>query len=134
MITNYLTTSISRSSSGHGHYLNSLLGAITLLFLLLAVDRAFADSATWDLNPGSGDWNTAANWTPMTVPNGPADIATFGLSNTSNISISASTEVNGIVFTAAATNPYLITVNDGVALTLSVRALRTIPESQTIWK
>ena len=26
----------------------------------------------------SGDWNTAANWMPNTVPNGPSDIATFG--------------------------------------------------------
>ena len=31
---------------------------------------AHADSATWDLNPTSGDWNTAANWMPMAVPNG----------------------------------------------------------------
>ena len=33
----------------------------------------------------------------MTVPNGPADIATFALSNTTNVSISEDTEVNGIV-------------------------------------
>ena len=52
----------------------------------------------------------------MTVPNGPADIATFDLSNTTNISISASTEVNGIVFTAAATNPYFIAIHDGLTL------------------
>src|SRR6266480_5254899 len=61
---------------------------------------AHASSATWDLNPGSGDWNTAANWTPMTVPNGPADIATFALSNTTDVSISENTEVNGITFTS----------------------------------
>jgi autotransporter-associated beta strand protein len=72
---------------------------------------AHASSATWDLNPGSGDWNTAANWTPMTVPNGPADIATFALSNTTNVSISANTEVNAITFTPAATNPYTITAS-----------------------
>jgi autotransporter-associated beta strand protein len=53
------------------------------------------------------------------VPNGPADTATFGLSNTTDVSISANTEVNGITFTAAATNPYVITVNPGVTLTLS---------------
>ena len=52
----------------------------------------------------------------MTVPNGPADIATFDLSNTTNVSISASTEVNGIVFTAAATNPYFIAIHDGLTL------------------
>ena len=85
---------------------------------ILAPIVAHAGSATWDLNATSGDWNTAANWTPMTVPNGPADIATFGLSNTTNVSISANTEVNSITFTAAATNPYLIAVNS-VTLTLS---------------
>jgi len=78
---------------------------------------AHADSATWDLNPDSGDWNTAANWTPATVPNGSADTATFDLSNTTNVSISANTEVNGIVFTAAATNPYFIAIH--APLTLS---------------
>jgi len=29
-----------------------------------------AGSSTWGLNPASGDWNTATNWTPATVPNG----------------------------------------------------------------
>ena len=48
-----------------------------------------AGSATWDFNPGSGDWNTAANWTPMTVPNGASDTANLALSNTTNVSISA---------------------------------------------
>jgi autotransporter-associated beta strand protein len=80
---------------------------------------AHADSATWDLNPGSGDWNTAANWTPMGVPNGPADIATFGLSHTTDVSISANTEVNSIIFTTAATNPYAITASPGFTLTIS---------------
>ena len=89
----------------------------SLIFLVSAV--AYADSAQWNLNPTSGDWNTAANWTPMTVPNGPADIATFALSNTTNVSISEDTEVNGIIFTSAATNPYSITVNSGLTLTLS---------------
>src|SRR4029453_12834390 len=36
---------------------------------------------TWNLNPASGDWNTASNWTPATVPNGPAYTATFDVSN-----------------------------------------------------
>jgi hypothetical protein len=52
------------------------------------------------------------------VPNGPTDTATFGLSNTTDVSISANTEVNGITFTSAATNPYIITVNPHVTLTL----------------
>jgi autotransporter-associated beta strand protein len=88
------------------------------VFILLA-NLAQAGSATWELNPTSGDWSTAANWTPMTVPNGPADTATFALSNTTNVSISASTEVSGITFTAAATNPYAITAKPGLTLTIS---------------
>ena len=40
------------------------------LFLILTNQSATAGSATWNLNPGDYDWNTAANWTPMTVPNG----------------------------------------------------------------
>jgi hypothetical protein len=81
--------------------------------------RARARAGQWDLDPISGDWNTAANWTPTSVPNGPADAATFGLSNTTDVSISANTEVNGIIFTAAATNPYTITASPSVTLTIS---------------
>ena len=48
------------------------------LFLILTSQSATAGSATWNLNPTSNDWNTAANWTPMTVPNGPSDEASPG--------------------------------------------------------
>src|SRR4029077_5024945 len=70
------------------------LTACGLIFFLAEFARA--GSATWDLDPISGDWNTAANWTPASVPNGPADIATFGLSNTTFVSISEDTQVNSI--------------------------------------
>src|ERR671919_403380 len=89
----------------------------SLIFLVPTV--TYGISAQWDLDPISGDWNTAVNWTPDVVPNGPNDIATFGLSNTTNVSISADTEVDSIIFTPAATNPYGITVNPDVTLTLS---------------
>ena len=95
------------------------LAAIRCSLLFLVSAAAYAGSAQWDLNPVSGDWNTAANWTPMTVPNGPADIATFALSDITGVSISGNTEVNGIIFTQAATNPYSIEVSFGVTLTLS---------------
>src|SRR6266550_1163078 len=97
-------------------FLQTIL-AVALSILVPIV--AHASSATWDLNPGSGDWNTAANWTPMTVPNGPADIATFALSNTTNVSISANTEVNAITFTPAATNPYTITASAAFTLRIT---------------
>src|SRR5262249_20106940 len=88
-----------------------------LLFFLPAL--AYAESAQWNLNPTSGDWNTAANWTPMTVPNGPGDVATFGLSNTIGVAISEDTEVDGITFPSAATNPYFISTSPGLTLTIS---------------
>jgi len=47
--------------------------ALVAALALWATDAALAGSATWKLNPTSGDWNTAANWSPSTVPNGAAD-------------------------------------------------------------
>src|SRR5262245_16029549 len=88
----------------------------SLIFLVPTI--TYGISAQWDLDPISGDWNTAANWTPNEIPNGPADTATFGLSNTTDVSISANTEVNGITFTSAATNPYAITASPGLTLTI----------------
>ena len=66
-------------------------------FLVLAAG-AFAGSATWSLNPTSGDWNTAANCEPATVPNGTSDIATFDTSNLTDVSISVTTTVDGNCF------------------------------------
>lgn len=57
-----------------------------------------AGSATWKLDPTNGDWNTAANWTPETVPNDRADVATFASSNTTAISLSGQTHVDSVVF------------------------------------
>jgi autotransporter-associated beta strand protein len=64
----------------------------TKLLIFLSLILAFgldaqAGSATWNLNPISGDWNTALNWMPPTIPNGPADVATFSLSNQTSVSI-----------------------------------------------
>ena len=92
------------------------LAAIRCPLLFLVPTVTYAISAQWDLDPISGDWNTAANWTPASVPNGAADVATFGLSHTTDVSISANTEVNGIRFT---TDPYTITASPSVTLTIS---------------
>ena len=74
-----------------------------LIFTSAFILDAHADSATWNLNPTSGDWNTAANWTPNTVPNGPDDIATFGVSNQTDITLSiTATEVNELIFNPGA--------------------------------
>ena len=84
------------------------LVAAALLFL--AVQRpSLAGSATWTTNPTSGDWNTAANWSPQTVPNATTDVATFGPSNLTTIS-NESTDIHldSVVFNSGAP-PYTIT-------------------------
>ncbi len=70
--------------------------SLFILSLAFAV-QAHAASATWQLNPGSGAWTMAANWSPNVVPNGPSDAATFGISNTT-----ASIEVAEIDFSPGA--------------------------------
>ena len=88
------------------------------LLLLVMNAPAQAGSATWNLNPINGDWNTAANWTPATVPNGPGDIATFAASNQGAISISAATEVSEIVFAPGAA-AFTFTASTRAGLTFS---------------
>lgn len=75
-------------------------GFLALSFVPLPL---LAGSATWNLTPPSGDWNTATNWTPATVPNGLSDIATFATSNTTGVSLSSSVTLNGITFEPGAT-------------------------------
>src|SRR5690242_21247827 len=59
--------------------------AAAALLLLAAQRPSLAGSATWSSNPTSGDWNTAANWRPQTVPNSVSDIATFDGSNVTDV-------------------------------------------------
>jgi len=76
--------------------------------------NADAGSATWNLNPPSGEWLSAANWTPNTVPNSPTDIATFDVSNTTAIDLSASATVDSIVFNSGA-SAYTVGAGTGVS-------------------
>ena len=89
-----------------------------MIMLSLSAHSASAGSATWVASPVSGDWNTALNWSPSTIPNGPSDTATFATSSTTGISLSASTEVNGIVFDIGA-SAYIITNPGDLVATIS---------------
>ncbi len=110
--------------------------ALTQLALLLAVRAVHADSATWNLNPTSRNWNTAANWTPSTVPNGGDQTAAFDLSSTTSLSVSANTQIGAIVFQGQAP-AYSIDVKPGVLFSiggagvqndsLAVQTLRPLP-------
>src|SRR3982750_750803 len=113
-----MTTLVSdrRAFSCISHVTRRLV--LPILILVVSAHAGQSGSATWNLNPTSGDWNTAANWIPVTIPNGPNDTATFATSNTSDVSVSADTEVNGIVFGSGA-SAFTISPNPVATLTLS---------------
>jgi len=93
-------------------------GLLSVFILMLTAQTSRAGSATWKSSPASGDWNTATNWRPQTIPNGPSDTATFATSSTTSVSLSANTEVNGIVFNAGA-SAFTITAVPTLTLTVS---------------
>jgi hypothetical protein len=93
-------------------------------FFLLLSNFVYAGSATWNLNPASNAWGTAANWTPATVPDGASDVATFDISNTTSVSTSGAT-VDSIVFNVSA-SAFAIGVSTGT-LTISGTASLTTP-------
>ena len=62
---------------------------------------AHAQDATWLQTPGSADFNTAANWSPATVPTG---TASFDTSSQTNVSFSANTTIGGWTFNPGASN------------------------------
>jgi autotransporter-associated beta strand protein len=96
----------------------ALLPAILLACSAFLPNCVFAGSAAWNLDPTSNDWNTAVNWMPTTVPNGPGDIATFSTSNRSDLSVSNDIEVSEIDFGSGASS-FTITTAPTVVLTIS---------------
>jgi len=76
---------------------------------LLIAHGVFAGTATWVLNPTSSDWNTAVNWTPSRIPDGPRAVAAFAASNVTDVVNGETIVVERIAFTAAA-GSYSITV------------------------
>src|ERR1041384_7663313 len=96
-------------------YRAALLPAVALGLL---VQIAQGGSATWNLNAGTNAWHTATNWTPATVPDGPADIATFDISNQTGVSVAQATPVDGIVFNPGASG-YTITVGASTGSTFN---------------
>lgn len=73
-----------------------------VLLLMAAQRHAWGDSATWGTNPATMSWNTAQNWSPSSVPNGPLDVASFGGSEVTQLTISTAVEVNSATFNSGA--------------------------------
>src|SRR5262249_47862710 len=99
--------------SDNSHTSNSMKGKLALFLILTSsfILHVHAGSATWNVAPTSGDWNTAANWTPATVPNQPADVATFATSSQTSVSFTTPgfTTISGVTFNSGA-SPFTIGV------------------------
>ena len=70
---------------------------------------ASATAQTWLPSPGSGDWNTAANWNPATVPDNPAAAVVFGTSSRSSVSLSDQVAISSLTFNG--TTAYTLDLN-----------------------
>jgi autotransporter-associated beta strand protein len=92
--------------------------ALRVIVLMIVSPFARAGSATWSATPMDGDWFTAANWTPATVPNGYSDTATFAVSNLTNIVFSGFAIIGKLTFTSGA-SPYFLTINPQRTLAFS---------------
>jgi autotransporter-associated beta strand protein len=95
------------------------LSSIFLFGLILAFfdSAGYAENATWNLNPVSGDWNTATNWTPNTVP-GVEDIATFNTSAITGIAFSHDSGVLELLFNPGA-SAFTFTVDNSYSFSLN---------------
>jgi fibronectin-binding autotransporter adhesin len=95
------------------------LSSIFLFSLILAFfdSAGYAENATWNVNPGSGDWNTATNWTPNTVP-GVEDIATFNTSAITGIAFSQDSGVLELLFNPGA-SAFTFTVDNSYSFSLN---------------
>ena len=90
----------------------------TAAMALLAALPARAQDATWSTAPGSSNFNTAANWTPATVPTG---TAFFGASNTTSIAFQAftTTSVGTLQFNPGAP-AYSFTTENNFSTSISI--------------
>jgi hypothetical protein len=107
--------------------LHTLVTVMTLLLMLGRASQALAGSATWNSSVETGDWNTAANWTPNVVPNGPADTATFASPFSTDIGCSENTEVEGITVDQNASS-FTVATGDRTRLTSVGQALPISPD------
>lgn len=83
------------------HSLFNTLTLVMLPLLLATTQQSWAGSDTWT-GASNGNWHTAGNWAGGNAPANAADIASFGTSATTDISIGQYTAIDGITFNAGA--------------------------------
>ena len=85
------------------------LAVLAALASLPVFWTATAQAQTWLASPGSGDWNTAANWNPATVPNVWQPAWCLALPIRSAVSLSSGVAVGSIAFNG--TTAYTLDLN-----------------------
>jgi hypothetical protein len=109
--------------AGAAHWMRAprvLLAGVVLIWAAPVAAGPVAD-ATWNATPGSGDFNTATNWTPAFVPNG---TAFFGTSTITSLSLSANTQLGGFTFNPGASaysfsNSLILSFRGGAGIVLN---------------
>jgi autotransporter-associated beta strand protein len=101
---------------------------LPVLLSMFSPQASRAGSATWSAtNAAGGAWGTAANWTPATVPNGPSDIATFGVSSARTVDVFPESdyqiELKAIHFEAGASS-FSFIVNSALDLIIDGTGIR----------
>ena len=95
--------------------LRLMLSSIAALWLYSPANAA-STSFRWT-GTQSSDYNTRSNWIPTGVPNKSFDVAHFGVSTTTTVSLSRGVLVNRIVFNVGAST-YTIAVPAATTLTI----------------
>ena len=92
---------------------------VALAALMFSAHTVLAGTATWLASGSTGAWNNPLNWTPITVPNGPSDVATFGTTDQliPSALLTTDIEVNGIIFNPGA--PTFTIAGENVTFTIS---------------
>ena len=94
---------------------NSAASVLALAFVAAAMPTVRGQ--TWAA-AGSGDWNTAANWSPATVPNSATATATFGIGETATVNMSSSVQLQSLSFSNSTGN-YAVSSTFNATLTLA---------------
>lgn len=98
------------------------IAAVCPVLITVATPRvSLAASAFWSASASTGDWNSASNWNPNTVPNGPNDTASFfnvSSQTQAAISVSTNTIVNALDYNNTA-RAYTITITPPLSFTIS---------------
>ncbi len=99
-----------------------------MIAAMLGANSAHAQDATWKQTPTSGDFNTGSNWSSNAVPIG---MAYFGTSNTTSLTFSADTLIDGWTFNAGA-DDYNFTIGGGHTLEFDTAGILVNGGSATI--